>query len=195
MAESLSAANAAFEMHYFARSVARAAFLDRIEASAFVDQVRFHFSDALGPRPNLDAILERRDPQRRVYVCGPARFLEAVRSIASALGWPKDHVHYEYFAADGAATAHRTDFEVRLARSGRVIRVSRSESIADALIKHGIDIPLSCEQGVCRTCVTKVLEGIPEHRDVCLTDEERVANRFFTPCCSRARSDSLTLDL
>jgi len=195
MAQSLSAANARFEMHYFTRSVARTAFLARIKASVFAHQVAFHFGDSPGPSGDLDAILEPRAPTRRVYVCGPAGFLEAVRSTASHLGWPKDHVHFEYFAASPAATAAGAEFEVKLARSGQVIQVSESESVADALIKHGIDIPLSCEQGVCGTCVTRVLEGIPDHRDMCLTDEERAANTLFTPCCSRARSDSLTLDL
>jgi vanillate monooxygenase ferredoxin subunit len=195
MAECLSAANAPFEMHYFTRSVARTAFLSRIKASAFADQVNFHFADAPVPPGDLNAILVPRDPQRRVYVCGPAGFIEVVRSMAGNSGWPKDRVHFEYFAANPAAAGAAVDFEVRLARSGKVIRVSGSESVADALIRHGIDIPLSCEQGVCGTCVTRVLEGVPDHRDVFLTDEERAANSLFTPCCSRARSASLTLDL
>jgi vanillate monooxygenase ferredoxin subunit len=195
MAESLSAANASFEMHYFTRSVARTAFLSRIEASAFAAQVNFHFADAPVPPGDLNAILEPREPARRVYVCGPAGFLEAVRSTACNSGWPKDRVHFEYFAAQPAPAGDRTDFEVRLARSGQVIRVGGAESVADALIRHGIDIPLSCEQGVCGTCVTRVLAGVPDHCDVFLTDEQRAANNLFTPCCSRARSASLTLDL
>jgi vanillate monooxygenase ferredoxin subunit len=195
MAESLSAANARFDMHYFTRSVGRTAFLARIKAAPFADQVTFHIGDPPGPSADLNAILEPRTAARRVYVCGPAKFLEVVRSTASKSGWAKDHVHFEYFAANPAATGGSADFEVKLARSGRVIRVGESETVAAALIKHGIDIPLSCEQGVCGTCVTRVLEGIPEHRDMYLTDEERAANGLFTPCCSRARSDSLTLDL
>jgi vanillate O-demethylase ferredoxin subunit len=53
----------------------------------------------------------------------------------------------------------------------------------------------SCEQGVCGTCLTRVLEGTPDHRDLYLTPEEQAANDQFTPCCSRAKSARLVLDL
>jgi len=195
MAESLSAAHAPFEMHYFTRSVARAAFLERIKASAFADQVTFHFGDSPQPRRDVGTLLLPHDSQRRVYVCGPARFLEAVRLAATNLEWPADHIHYEHFVGAPVAAGGNVAFEIKLARSARVIQVGASESVADALIKNGVDVPLSCEQGVCGTCVTKVLAGIPDHRDVVLTDEEKASNTVFTPCCSRARSASLTLDL
>ena len=54
---------------------------------------------------------------------------------------------------------------------------------------------MSCEQGVCGTCLTRVLEGECDHRDDCLTPEEQAANDQFTPCCSRAKSARLVLDL
>ena len=59
---------------------------------------------------------------------------------------------------------------------------------------HDIVIPTSCEQGVCGTCVTRIIAGKPEHRDVYLNDAEHASNEQFTPCCSRA-SGLLVLDL
>jgi len=56
-------------------------------------------------------------------------------------------------------------------------------------------VPTSCEQGVCGTCLTGILDGEPDHRDLYLTAEEQAANRQFIPCCSRARSARLVLDL
>jgi vanillate O-demethylase ferredoxin subunit len=64
-----------------------------------------------------------------------------------------------------------------------------------ALAGHGIEIPVSCEQGVCGTCITRVLDGVPDHRDMYFTDEEKARNDQFTPCCSRALSGVLVLDL
>jgi len=59
----------------------------------------------------------------------------------------------------------------------------------------GLTLYTSCEQGVCGTCLTRVLEGEPEHRDQYLTPEERAANDQFLPCCSRARSARLVVEL
>jgi vanillate monooxygenase ferredoxin subunit len=48
---------------------------------------------------------------------------------------------------------------------------------------------------VCGICITRVLEDETDHRDVHLTPEEQAANDQFTPCCSRAKSARLVLDL
>lgn len=87
------------------------------------------------------------------------------------------------------------DFSVKLARSGRVVPVAKAQSVLDALDAAGVDVPYSCHQGVCGTCVTRVLEGEPEHWDMYLTPEEQEANDQFCPCVSRSRSALLVLDL
>jgi vanillate O-demethylase ferredoxin subunit len=76
-----------------------------------------------------------------------------------------------------------------------VYRIAADKPVTTALLEHGVDIMVSCEQGVCGTCITRVLDGQPDHRDMYLTDEEKAANDQFTPCCSRARSSCLVLDL
>ena len=86
-------------------------------------------------------------------------------------------------------------FEVQLGRDGRVITVPADKSVLHALQDAGIDLPCSCEQGICGTCVTPVLDGEPDHRDMFLTPDEQDQNDQFTPCCSRAKSALLVLDL
>jgi vanillate O-demethylase ferredoxin subunit len=54
---------------------------------------------------------------------------------------------------------------------------------------------MSCEQGVCGTCLTRVKAGMPDHRDQYLLPEEQAANDQFLPCCSRSKSARLVLDL
>ena len=87
------------------------------------------------------------------------------------------------------------DFVVKLARSGQVIVVGKQQSVLDALRASGVDIRTSCEQGVCGTCLTRVLEGEPDHWDLFLTPDEQAANDQFLPCCSRSKSALLVLDL
>jgi vanillate monooxygenase ferredoxin subunit len=86
-------------------------------------------------------------------------------------------------------------FEVQLARSGRIIAVPADQSVVQALAAAGVEIITSCGEGVCGTCLTRVLEGTPEHWDSYLTPAEQAANDQFTPCCSRSESAVLVLDL
>jgi vanillate O-demethylase ferredoxin subunit len=67
--------------------------------------------------------------------------------------------------------------------------------VVQARAEVGVEVPVPCEQGVCGTCLTRVIEGVPDHRDMYLTPEEQAANDQFTPCCSRARTPRLVLDL
>lgn len=196
MAERLAQVGAAFEMHYCTRSKARTAFVQRIAASAFASRVAFHFDDGpAGQRLDLDAVLSRPVPGRHLYVCGPKGFMDAVLSTARAKGWPEEQLHYEFFGAEVAVRADDGSFEVKLASSGRVIPVAADRTIVQALADAGVSVATSCEQGVCGTCLTRVIEGEPDHRDMYLTPEEQAAGDQFLPCCSRSKSPRLVLDL
>ncbi|CAH0156914.1 PDR/VanB family oxidoreductase [Pseudomonas brassicacearum] len=194
MAQRLSKLDAPFEMHYCNRSQSRAAFVDRIQASDFAGNVSFYYDDE-GQRLNSEAVLNHYVAGDHLYVCGPLGFLEFILSEASRLGWPEHSLHREYFAAPAQSAADAGSFEVRLYRTGQSLLVPAGRTVAEVLLDAGIDIPLSCEQGICGTCLTRVLEGEPDHRDMFLTDVEHARNDQFTPCCSRAKSPVLVLDL
>ena len=84
-------------------------------------------------------------------------------------------------------------FELVLARSQMRLSVEPGESMADVLQLAGIAIDTLCEQGVCGTCVTRWLDGAPEHRDSCLSAEEQ--RTHVAVCCARSHGPALTLDL
>lgn len=196
MARQLSRLNAEFEMHYCTRSSARTAFRDPIRQSAFGERVFFHFDD--GPasqRLDIPALLAAPAADLDLYVCGPAGFLETVLATARAQGWAESRIHFEYFSAEVQGSEDDAPFEVRLASSGDVIAVQPGQSVVDALAAQGVEIPISCQQGVCGSCLTRVLDGEPDHRDQYLTPAEQAQNDQFTPCCSRSKSPLLVLDL
>jgi vanillate O-demethylase ferredoxin subunit len=196
MAERLSNIGADFELHYCTRSLARTAFVDRIKTSAFAERVAFHHSDGpLEQRVDIAALLDSPAPGAHLYVCGPTGFMDLVLATAKGKGWAEAQVHREYFAGQTYGAESNTPFNVRLASTGRVIPIAKEKSVVQALIDHGIEIATSCAEGVCGTCMTRVLDGEVEHRDRFLSAEERAKNDQFTPCCSRARSPMLVLDL
>ena len=193
MAYALQAKGADFELHYCGRSRSHAAFLDELATAPFADRVTTHFDDEPSSRLDLNAVLGTETANNHVYTCGPAGFMAWVIDAAKAAGYADDQVHREYFQVevDNAGQA----FEVHTARSGKTLQVHSGQSIVQALAEVGIEIEVSCEQGVCGTCVCDVLEGEPDHRDVYLTEEEREANDQMLLCCSRARSGRLVLDI
>lgn len=196
MAETLAARGAAFEMHYCARSPERAAFRERIGGATFAPQVHFHYdSGDAAQKLDLAGLLAAPQPGTHLYVCGPQGFIDHVLDTAKAQGWPAAQLHVEYFGAATSDTSADQAFDVKLASSGRVVTIPAGKTVIEALAEQGVDIPYSCEEGVCGTCLTRVLAGVPDHRDMYLTEEEQAANDQFTPCCSRSRTPVLVLDL
>ncbi|WP_214509236.1 PDR/VanB family oxidoreductase [Pseudomonas brassicacearum] len=195
MAERLARIGAPFELHYCGRSAGRMAFIEYIHHSAFANCVHVHVDDGEDAQ-RLDSarVLSAPASDRHLYVCGPTGFMEHVLGTAREQGWAEAQLHREYFTA-AVPTGEAGSFEVQLASTGQCFQVPATLSVAQVLLEAGIDIPLSCEQGICGTCLTRVLEGEPDHRDMFLTDAERARNDQFTPCCSRARSARLVLDL
>lgn len=192
MAWRLQALGASFELHYCVRNRARAAFLELLELAPFSDKVTLHIDDG-GQRLDIPALLHGPEADRHLYVCGPGGFMDALIGAARQQEWPAANVHYEYFAAQ--VDVKGAGFTLHAARSGLTLQVPEDQSIAQVLLEAGIEVPLSCEQGVCGTCLTGVLEGIPDHRDLFLTEQEKAANNQMLLCCSRANSPFLRLDI
>lgn len=196
MAEALAAKGAAFELHYCARSPEKAAFKERLAQCGFAARVAFHYdSGDAAQKLDLQALLAKPEPGVHVYVCGPQGFIDYVMSTARAQGWPQAQLHVEYFSAAAVDTSGDGAFDVRLASSGQTYTVPAGKTVIKVLEEQGVVVPYSCEEGVCGTCLTRVLEGVPDHRDMYLTEEEQAANDQFTPCCSRAKTPLLVLDL
>ena len=200
MAEALAQQGADFQMHYCARSSERAAFRDRIAAAPYAPRVQFHYdSGDAAQKLDLPALLAGLDRASHIYLCGPAGFIDHVKAVAKAHGWPQEQVHLEYFGAaapaEGQGAGGELAFEVRLASSGKTYSIPPGSSVLRVLSDAGVFIPASCEQGVCGTCLTRVLEGVPDHRDLYLDEAEQAANDCFTPCCSRSKTNTLLLDL
>jgi len=183
-----------FELHYCGRSRSRSAFLDELQSAAFAERVHTHFDDeAPAQKLDMDRVLGQAESGVHVYTCGPSGFMDWVIGESVKHGYADDHIHREYFQIEVDNSG--ASFEVVAARSGKTVQVAEGQTILAALADVGIQIEISCEQGICGTCLCDVLEGEPDHRDVYLTDDEKQANDQILICCSRAKSKKLVLDI
>ncbi|WP_261323369.1 PDR/VanB family oxidoreductase [Burkholderia anthina] len=196
MSDQLHRENRPFSLHYCTRSKDRMAFHKAIMNSAWADKAHYHFDDgAIDQKLDVAAVLGAASRDTHLYVCGPQGFMDSVLNTARETGWEEDRLHYEYFKHAVTQNNDDTTFEVEIASTGTVLIVPPGKSVAAVLNEHGFNISMSCEQGVCGTCVTRVLSGTPDHRDTFLLSDEREANDQMTPCCSRSKSSRLILDL
>jgi ferredoxin-NADP reductase len=138
---------------------------------------------------DITALLARQPLGTHVYVCGPQGLMDMVQAEAARLGWPASKVHRENFGAAGGEP-----FTIRLARSGRDVAVEADETMLEAMEGAGVPVPSLCRGGVCGECLTRVIEGVPDHRDDFLSPEEKTGNSLIMPCVSRAKTPTLAVD-
>lgn len=189
MAEALKLSGQEYQIIYFGRDPDRLAFVDvlRIDhlerLTLAVDGDGFSLAEAITPA----------DEVTHLYTCGPNGFMDFVFNTAREQGWATKNLHKEHFGAE--ISTEGDSFEVEAKRSGVVVEVAPGETIAQKLEEYGVEVRMSCQSGVCGTCLAKVVEGTPDHRDLVQTELEHASNSKIAVCCSRSKSKRLVLDI
>ncbi len=191
MAKRLIELGRSWELYYSARSRIDAAFVKELES---YPQVKLHFDQEKGGVMPIANIIAGLPKNSHMYCCGPTPMLAAFEAAAAASGFSAEQVHVEYFTPKFAAAAEG-GYTVQLERSKKELKVPEGKSILQVVREAGVDVPFSCEEGICGACETRVISGTPDHRDSILTESERKANATMMICCSGSKSPRLVLDL
>ncbi|WP_270352041.1 PDR/VanB family oxidoreductase [Microbacterium testaceum] len=197
MAERLARSGKPFRLYYFDRGSERMVFADRLAALGPAAVVVDRDLDAT---TTLAHAIGGLAADALVYACGPTRMLSELTLLIEPTRLrvedfsPARETGADPATADGESTEDDA-FEVQLGREGEVHPVPAGCSLLDVLLGAGVDVMWSCREGNCASCETPVLDGVPDHRDVILTEDERAANDVIFPCVSRARSGRLVLDV
>jgi ferredoxin-NADP reductase len=192
MLAAVESAGAQWQLVYGGRTRSSMAFREELWAR-YGDKVAIRPQDETGLL-DLDRLLGAPAPDILVYCCGPEPLLQAVEERCAA--WPRGSLHVERFApkAMGEPVLQET-FEIELKRSGLRLVVPSEKSILEVLTDARVQVLSSCTEGTCGTCETMVIEGIPEHRDSVLTEEERSVGDAMMICVSRSLTPTLVLDV
>lgn len=142
------------------------------------------------------------------FICGPAEMIFCVKEFLETGGVAQKKIHFELFATPGQnepAQAKRTSSS---AYSGPTSKITvnldgrsfdfdlgfNSESILDAALKQGADLPFACKGGVCCTCKAKLLEGQVEMDVNWGLEHEEVEQGFILTCQSHPVTEKVVVD-
>lgn len=195
MVQDLEEHGRSWELHYCSRTPAKAALLPEVIALEAARPGRVHliFDGEPGAAAlDIARLVSAQAPDAHLYCCGPSGMLAAFRAATAKVSPAR--VHFEYFSA-GEPTQPTAALTVVLARSGRTVAVPAGKTILAALLEHSIQVEYACEQGICGTCKVRVLQGVPDHRDLILSEADKASGETMLICCSSSKTPTLVLDI
>lgn len=136
------------------------------------------------------------------FACGPEEMMNAIETVLPTLGIERNKIHTERFNTGAAPKASaqqiesRTEEKVNIILDGRelIIEVSKQDdSILDAALRAGADLPYACKGGVCATCKCKVLQGEVEMAINYSLEEEEIQKGYVLSCQARPTTQNVRL--
>jgi ferredoxin len=152
-------------------------------------------------RPDLEAIVRSLPEGGLVYVCGPVGLLKAVQKAAEVVRGPdQDVVRFELFSRTGIETESAPPmdadaYELVLTESGHTLRLPPETNILEKVLALGVEVENDCRDGICGSCITPIVTGTVDHRDLVLTKKEQAAMDRMLICVSRPTCARLELKL
>jgi ring-1,2-phenylacetyl-CoA epoxidase subunit PaaE len=142
-----------------------------------------------------------------VFICGPEEMIFCAKDFLEQQGMDKKKIHFELFAAPGKKNvAAKTTTEAKDNKPKSRITVKLDErsfdfdlgfdgdSILDAAMKEGADLPFACKGGVCCTCKAKLMEGEVEMEVNYGLEHEEVEQGFILTCQARPVTEKVVVD-
>ncbi len=188
-----------FELHFAARSKSEMIYVD--ELSELLGNRLHLYPSNTGKKLSIDSLLSTQIsrptnsqmPPTQYYFCGPNEMLNDFVKGAKAAAIADEQIHYEQFAASPNSSAQAV--QLTLTKSNKTIAVASDQSLLDALLDEGVEVPHSCKSGRCKSCVVQVSSDAEiAHLDSCLSETERASGKMCL-CVSRPQSSGLYIEL
>lgn len=138
------------------------------------------------------------------FICGPEQMIFTVRDYLIGKGIPSTKIHFELFSAPVITKKPEVKEEpgtdkcrVTITVDGRTYEVPvpfQQETILDAGLDRGINLPYSCKGGVCTTCRAKLLEGHVEMDCNYGLEDYEVEQGYILTCQSHPRTQEVKVD-
>ena len=197
MAQSLERENKPYIVLFFARDEHQAVLLEQLRETCG-DKLIEVFGRPREKQADIYRHLLGQAPKETVfYVCGPRGFMDSTKEVAleylpePAFHWENFHPDLKALSGEKNAGAGDGPFEVEFC--GETVEIPENKTVLEVLEELDLPVKSRCLEGTCSTCIMRVVDGEPDHRDS-VYDAQMYADGAFAPCVSRALSPKLTLE-
>ncbi len=141
-----------------------------------------------------------------IFLCGPSEMIFSVKEYLEKIGVAPKKIHFELFGVGEkqkssskniASSSHEVKSKITIQQDGVAFDFELGfdgESILEAALKHGADLPFACKGGVCCTCKAKLIEGEVDMDINYGLEQEEIEHGFILTCQSHPRTEKIVID-
>jgi ring-1,2-phenylacetyl-CoA epoxidase subunit PaaE len=140
-----------------------------------------------------------------IFICGPTGMSEDIEATCRDIGISEDRIHVERFvsglggkprqkAVVAASAPPKAMASLVIDGERREVPVAEGESILDAALRAGMDLPFACKGGMCSTCRAKLVEGDARMEVNYSLEPWELKAGFILTCQARPTSDKVVID-
>lgn len=145
-------------------------------------------------------------PIDHYFLCGPEDMIFGVKKALEDSGVDNKKIHFELFTTGArvqktqqthSSTKQEVKSHITVKQDGITFEFDlgfEGESILDAALKNGADLPFACKGGVCCTCKAKLVEGEVDMDVNYGLEQEEIEHGFILTCQSHPRTENVLID-
>ncbi len=177
-------ANRLFIEFIYSRTREENAHFGRIETSTVNYVVKNKFKD---------------HPFTAFYLCGPEEMINHVTEVLKENGVSQDKIYFELFTTDDSGEVQadlegQTELTIMVDDEETTFTMEQSGSVLDAALEHDLDVPYSCQGGICSSCIARIVEGKAEMKKNQILTEEEIEEGLILTCQAHPTTPKLKVD-
>tara|TARA_B100000768_G_scaffold180386_1_gene200191 strand:- start:1198 stop:2244 length:1047 start_codon:yes stop_codon:yes gene_type:complete len=152
---------------------------------------------------NVQYILKNKiaiNNSQKIYLCGPEGMINTVNGILTEKGVEASKVLFELFTASEVKSTSTSTNEgdsnitILVDEEETTLVMSQKQTILEAALANDLDVPYSCQGGVCSSCICRVTEGTATMRQNNILTDNEVAEGLVLSCQAEPTSTSIKVD-
>lgn len=135
----------------------------------------------------------------RFYLCGPEDMINNVTAVLEQHGIDRENILFELFTTEDTGaieTAVTGDVQLTVMVDDQetTFSMKNEETVLEAALEHDLDVPYSCQGGICSSCVARITEGKAEMRKNQILTDSEIAEGLILTCQAQATTPTLRVD-
>ncbi|WP_424492830.1 2Fe-2S iron-sulfur cluster-binding protein [Salinimicrobium sp. GXAS 041] len=136
---------------------------------------------------------------RKFYLCGPETMIDLVKEVLLENGIPKENIAFELFSTsdEGEVQANlegSTELTIMVDDEETTFKMAQTATVLEAALEQGLDVPYSCQGGICSSCVARITEGKAEMQKNSILVDSEIEEGLVLTCQAHPTTSTLKVD-